>query len=243
MNSQGYFWVAVRASGGPNSASQITNLCFQWMSNQPLTRDCTIITNGSNLLKVYRDGALVFSSATMNPNMPPPFNSFPEVQTTYAGQMLFGVYDDYYATSSDGVTVTNALPSSTVEIEDPSGKCPRVIAGGPARQRCPEHRTVPHATTGLHSHLLAGGDGSVDSFTRLDLGRRRLLRFRSGPGSRERPVGSDKCSKPGFDPKRRPIIAWALEGHTATFFSSRSEGYLIVLSSFLLNTSEPKIHR
>jgi len=122
VNFFGYYWGVWLASGNPNQATTITPLWFMWMNNQPLTRDCTIITNGNNLLKVYLDGTLVFSSTTMNLNIPPPFDSFLEVQTTSAAQMLSSTYTDYYATTSGTVTVASAPLSSRVTIEDASGK-------------------------------------------------------------------------------------------------------------------------
>src|SRR5437867_4258178 len=93
-----------------------------WMNNQPLTRDCTIITKGNNLLKVYLDGTLDSSSTTTNLNIPPPFDSFLEVQTTSAAQMVSSTYTDYYATTSGTVTVASAPLSSKATIEDTSGK-------------------------------------------------------------------------------------------------------------------------
>src|SRR2546422_3733070 len=37
--------------------------------NQPLTRDCTIITNGNNYLKVYLDNVLVYESNNLDLQM------------------------------------------------------------------------------------------------------------------------------------------------------------------------------
>src|SRR5438876_531987 len=119
VNPFGYYWGVWLASGNPNQATTITPLWFMWMNNQPLTRDCTIITNGNNLLKVYLDGTPVFSSTTMNLNIPPPFDSFLEVQTTSAAQMLSSTYTDYYATTSGTVTVASArhsLSSTTATL-------------------------------------------------------------------------------------------------------------------------------
>src|SRR5438132_1662330 len=86
------------------------------LTGAPLTRDCTIITNGSNLMKVYLDGRLVYSSSTLNLQMPSPFNSYLEVQSTYAGGMLHASYNDYYATVSDAVRVQNAPPGDTAQV-------------------------------------------------------------------------------------------------------------------------------
>jgi hypothetical protein len=129
VNNQGYFWAVVQATGTPNGATQFTNLWFQWMAGQPLTRDCTIVTNGSNLLDVYLDGQLVFASTTMSLGYQYPLTAFLEVQSTDDTAMHFSVYDDYYATSSDTITVTGVPPASMVEVVSPSG---RVLASGQA---------------------------------------------------------------------------------------------------------------
>src|SRR5438132_986910 len=89
-------------------------------SGLPLTRDCTIITNGQNLLKVYLDGQVVYSSTSLNLQMPSPFDSYLEVESTYTGGMLFGIYNDYYATTTYGVQVQSAPAGDTAEIVDSS---------------------------------------------------------------------------------------------------------------------------
>ncbi len=129
VNNQGYFWTVVEAVGNQNGATQFNTLWFQWMGGQPLTRDCTIITNGSNILKVYLDGTLVFSSSSMNLGYQYPLTAFLEVQSTDNTAMHFSTYTDYYATTSDSVTVAGAPPGSTAQLVDPSG---RVLASAPA---------------------------------------------------------------------------------------------------------------
>jgi hypothetical protein len=129
VNNQGYYWGVVQATGDTNGATRFTNLWFQWMGGQPLTRDCTIVTNGSNLLKVYLDGQLVFSSDTMNLGYQYPLTAFLEVQTTDSSTMHFSVYSDYYATASDTLTVTGVPPNATVEVASPTGS---VLATGQA---------------------------------------------------------------------------------------------------------------
>jgi len=87
-----------------------------------LTRDCTIITNGTNYLKVYIDGNMVYSSNTLKLLMQEPFNAFLEPQSSYAGQLLNGTFNDYYVTASENVKVTNNPSSAaTVKIVDSSG--------------------------------------------------------------------------------------------------------------------------
>jgi hypothetical protein len=121
VNNQGYFWGVVEATGNPGGATAYKSLWFQWMGGQPLTRDCTIITNGSNLLTVYLDGVKVFSSDSMNLGYEYPLTAFLEVQTTDYSTMHFSAYSDYYATSSPSITVQNAPPGSTVEIVGSGG--------------------------------------------------------------------------------------------------------------------------
>jgi len=74
---------------------------------------------------------MVYSSSTLNLNMPGPFNAFLEPQSSYPGQLLNGIYKDYYAASDENIKVTNnpAL-ASTVKLVDPSGT---VLASGPVK--------------------------------------------------------------------------------------------------------------
>src|SRR6185312_15666138 len=72
----GLDWIVVSTTGNVNQATQFNVLYADPSSNQPLTRDCTIITNGNNYLKVYLDGTLVYNNSTMNLQMPGPFNAF-----------------------------------------------------------------------------------------------------------------------------------------------------------------------
>jgi len=114
----GYGWAVVYTTGNSVSAQKFTTVYSQ--TGGPTTRDCTIITNGQNFLEVYLDGQLVFSSTTLNLQMPSPFNSYLEVESTYAGGMLFGTYGDYYATTTYNVQVQNAPAGDTAEIDDSS---------------------------------------------------------------------------------------------------------------------------
>ncbi|NHH98175.1 hypothetical protein DYY66_1963 [Candidatus Nitrosotalea sp. FS] len=122
ISSFGTVWAVFWATGNPFGATSFTRLWYDPSLNQPLTRDCTIITNGNNYLKVYMDGVKVVDSTTMNLLMPAPFNVFLEPQSSYAGQLLNGTFTDYYTSTGENVTVTN-LPSNTgrVDIVDSSG--------------------------------------------------------------------------------------------------------------------------
>ncbi|CUR52276.1 exported protein of unknown function [Nitrosotalea devaniterrae] len=124
----GTVWAIVSATGNVNGATNFNVLWVDQSANQPLTRDCTIITNGNNYLKVYLDGMMVYTSNTLNLQMPGPFIAFLEPQTSYPGQMLYGTYKDYYSTTDENVKVTNN-PSNAVRVDiiSPSGT---VIASG-----------------------------------------------------------------------------------------------------------------
>ena len=130
-SSAGTVWAVVSTVGNANQSTQFNLLWVDSSSNQPLTRDCSIVTNGNNFLKVYLDGVMVYSSSTLNLNMPGPFNAFLEPQSSYPGQLLNGIYKDYYAASDENIKVTNnpAL-ASTVKLVDPSGT---VLASGPVK--------------------------------------------------------------------------------------------------------------
>ncbi|MEO9277374.1 MAG: hypothetical protein ABI340_06320 [Nitrososphaera sp.] len=125
----GTTWGIISTIGSVNQANTFTTLYLDTSANQPLTRDCTIITNGNNYLKVYLDGVKVYENSTLNLQMPGPFNVFEEPQSSYAGQLLNGTYADYYATTSENVQVTNApLLAATVKLVDSTG---RVLASSP----------------------------------------------------------------------------------------------------------------
>lgn len=88
----------------------------------PLSRECTLVTNGSNELTAYIDGEKVFSSSKMNLNMPQPFQYYLETQTNSvspsSGNMFTGRFTDYYATTSDKIKVINAVAGSVVRVVD-----------------------------------------------------------------------------------------------------------------------------
>jgi hypothetical protein len=122
VSSAGVYWAVGMATGDANQAATFTTL---WQSafgtNQPLTRDCTIVTNGNNLLTVYLDGTQVYTSNSLSLGYQSPFMVFLEVQSSYSGGMLFSTYRDYYAAKSDSITITGVPTSSVGEIVDPSG--------------------------------------------------------------------------------------------------------------------------
>src|SRR6267143_6101142 len=124
----GTLWAVYSATGDGNSATTFTRLFLDTSPNQSLTRDCTIITNGSNYIKVYLDGVMVYTNSTLNLQMQEPFNAFLEPQSSYAGQLLEGIYTVYYVTTDENIQVTN-LPSNAarVDLTDASG----VLASAP----------------------------------------------------------------------------------------------------------------
>ena len=123
-------WIVASALG---NNSQVINETALWVDNstsQPTTRDCTIITNGTNYLKVFLDGNMVYTSSKLNLQMPKPFNSYLEPQSSYAGQLLNGTYTDYYATTGEDVKVSGLPPSaSRVDLVDSKGN---ILATAPA---------------------------------------------------------------------------------------------------------------
>jgi hypothetical protein len=120
VTPSGYSWSVVLATGSQNGADNFTTLWEDRRSGQPLTRDCTIITNGENYLKVYLDGVAVYSSNKLELTMPAPFYAFVEVQTSSSSQMLFASYSDYYSASNNVIMVMNAPAGGIVEIVDAS---------------------------------------------------------------------------------------------------------------------------
>ncbi|HEY4673881.1 MAG TPA: cadherin-like domain-containing protein [Nitrososphaerales archaeon] len=125
----GTTWHIIRTEGN-RSYSTLTEVLWSDPSpNQPLTRDCTMITNGNNYLKVYLDGVKVYESRTLQLKMPPPFQFFLEPQNSYAGQMPYGIYGDYYVALDENIKVINA-PSNAARVDmvDASGN---VLASAP----------------------------------------------------------------------------------------------------------------
>ncbi|HZS74503.1 MAG TPA: hypothetical protein VFA69_08390 [Candidatus Nitrosotalea sp.] len=118
----GTVWALVHTYGSPFGSLVFDTLWVDTSDNQPLTRDCTIITNGHNYLKLYMDNALVYSSNTLALGMPAPFNAFLEPQTSYDGAQLFGTYADFYSALGENVKVINNPSNAAVaQVVDSSG--------------------------------------------------------------------------------------------------------------------------
>ena len=71
------------------------------------TSECTIITNGDNHLRVLLDRNEVYENDKLDLQMKKPLRAYLEAQSSYAGQQLYGIYEDFYITSGDSVSVVN----------------------------------------------------------------------------------------------------------------------------------------
>jgi hypothetical protein len=127
-----YGWGAVLSTGNANQATSYQQLWTgpTFTNGGPSSEDCTIVTNGSNLLQIYMNGTLVYSNTHDNLNMPAPFNAYIEVETSDTSQMLWASYQDYYATTSNAVTVTNLPAGDVAEIVSGSTVLASATNGG-----------------------------------------------------------------------------------------------------------------
>ncbi len=123
----GTYWSVVQSTGSSSGASQYNTLYTDTSPNQPLKRDCTIVTNGNNFLVVYLDHSKVFTSSSLNLQLRPSggggMQGILESESSYEHVMLQGIYSRFYATSEQSMTIEN-LPTdaATVAIVDQSGK-------------------------------------------------------------------------------------------------------------------------
>lgn len=124
----GHYWAVHQAYGSHIIGSGIMTTLYQSpLNTMPLTQDCTIITNGNNSLKVYLSGNLVVSRNDMDLQMPTPYKALLQVDSS-SPTMHYGTFLNYYATSSEKVTVINAPPGGTVKIVDSSNN---ILASAP----------------------------------------------------------------------------------------------------------------
>lgn len=105
----------------PNTNAIIYHQVYRQANAGPLTRDCTIITNGNNYLEIYLGGQLVYSNSSLSLNMPGPFNSYLEVQSTNSQSQHYASYLNYYAAKTQFVNVTNGPAGGTVKVTDSAG--------------------------------------------------------------------------------------------------------------------------
>ncbi|MDE1863357.1 MAG: fibronectin type III domain-containing protein [Thaumarchaeota archaeon] len=80
---------------------------------QPLTQDCTLVTNGRNYLAVFLGGTEVYENRELALNMSAPFNVYLESESSYRGQMMNATFADYYSTSNDTVTIEGRAANAT----------------------------------------------------------------------------------------------------------------------------------
>lgn len=91
-------------------AEGISKFEVLWSDENPkpsLTRDCSIITNGNNFLRVYLDNAEVYVNYDLDLQMTGPFLSFLETQSSYPGEKLYGTFNDFYITLDATIQVVN----------------------------------------------------------------------------------------------------------------------------------------
>ncbi len=111
-NQDGTSWSITYSYEDSNGDSQFEFLFEDYDQNAPLSRDCTIVTNGYDLLRVFLDESEVFTSYEMNMNMKPPLMSSLSTQSSHDGKTLYGVFSDFYITLDTIIQVNNLPPSA-----------------------------------------------------------------------------------------------------------------------------------
>ncbi|MGI0094609.1 MAG: fibronectin type III domain-containing protein, partial [Nitrosotalea sp.] len=121
----GYYWIVQYST---DAGSTWNTLYAPPRDSLSQTEDCTVMTNGSNYLDVYIGGKIVFSSTTMNLNMPTPLHAFIQADTS-SSSMDYTTYSNYYSTTDENIKVTNNPSNAvTVKIVDTTGN---VLATAP----------------------------------------------------------------------------------------------------------------
>ncbi|HZW54989.1 MAG TPA: hypothetical protein VFF30_01735, partial [Nitrososphaerales archaeon] len=128
-SSQGTLWAVDYATGNTQQANSYVTL-YHSPLGQPLARDCTIITNGQNYLKVYFDGVLAYQSSSLNLNIPAPFQVYLEPESSYTGAELYTTFQNYYVTTGEFITV-NGLPSNAATAQLVNPNTNTVLASAP----------------------------------------------------------------------------------------------------------------
>ena len=127
-------WVVASVKGNAfGSISENVLWASPMTLTEPTTRDCTIITNGTNYLKVILDGVKVFENNALDLGMTHTPVTFLEPQTNYAGQLLSGSYKNFFVASDVNIKVTNnpVLASKVVLVDPTSSTAGQVIASAP----------------------------------------------------------------------------------------------------------------
>jgi len=99
----GLSWHLVRTFSDATTPFLYEVLWSDTSLNQPLTRDCTIITDGDTYLQLNLDGVTVYESNVLALDMPAPWIYYLEVETSQDAAMMHGVYSDFYAAKNEFV--------------------------------------------------------------------------------------------------------------------------------------------
>lgn len=127
-NRDGTSWSVVYSYEDSNGGSKFDFLFEDYDKNSPLSRDCTIVTNGSNLLRVFLDETEVYSNYEMKMNLPTPLMSSISIQSSYDKETLYGIFMDYYIALDTNIQVNNLPPSvDSLVLLDSSGK--EIVSG------------------------------------------------------------------------------------------------------------------
>ena len=110
-NQEGTSWSVIYSYINSNGDSEYDILFEDYDPNNPQSRDCTINTDGRNLLRVFLDETEVFTNNAMGMNLQTPLISSLEVQSSYPGEKLYGIFSDYYITVDSNIQVNNLPPS------------------------------------------------------------------------------------------------------------------------------------
>ena len=110
-NPDGTSWSVTYSYVDSDGNSQYDILFEDYNPDAPQTRDCTIYTDGGNLLRVFLDDQEVYSSKAMGMNLQTPLISSLSVQSSYDGKKLYGIFKDYYITIDTNIQVNNLPPS------------------------------------------------------------------------------------------------------------------------------------
>lgn len=108
-------WAVTHTSFDVNGISKYKVLWSDVNPKPSLTRECTIITNGNDVLRVILDTTEVYSNYKSDLQMNSPFSSYLETQSSHAEEKLYGTYQDFYITSGATIQVTN-VPNYIVQM-------------------------------------------------------------------------------------------------------------------------------
>jgi hypothetical protein len=122
VSEDGLKWVV---ESGTGNSTEVTERHLLWADKEllpPAKRDCTIVTDGVSNLKVYYDRKLAYSANNLSLQMPKPFNSYLEVQTTHSKQFLHGRFSNYSTNLDEEIKVINAPKGGYVVIKTKDNK-------------------------------------------------------------------------------------------------------------------------